>query len=456
MRKYELCEIYTPQRPVKTLSERSKLYSLEPIALNTGMSEGLISWITRLSSLYRSTNEELMRAILRENLHIKIDLRSSHNYFRRSNGMNEWSNSLVSLLEQLTFRNDLSYLTALPYSQSVTEMYLMRQKHRCWCPACFEHWVKEGVTLYEPLFWSFAISKICPVHLSTLQDTCRQCKKQMYPYSVKQQIGYCDYCKSWLGETDTHVYTQSDVDYQLFVVKSLCDIIAHAPKMNSLPIKNRSKALFSRLTYQFTDGKKKTFAKMCRLNSGTMRNYILGESLPGLYNLINISYTVNIPAFDLLFCDLESSSQTFNSEVKINTNVLRLKKINRLDQKKIDTIQKRLDNILLHADSIVTITQICQEFSISQPTFINFFPEQRTKLIELNKALLNKEKEQRMSDLILFVQQITEELYNSGIYPSYRSVVDKCNKMSFSQELRNVWRNKLIELGVVERVNQFQ
>jgi hypothetical protein len=456
MQKYELCEVHNPIKSNTYFPERSRLFSLHPIGFGTGMCEGLISWITRLAALYRTTNEKLIRTILRENPQTKVNFSATHSYLRRSNGMNEWSLSLVRLLEQLTFRNDLLYLTALPYSQSISVMYLMRH-HRSWCPACFDQWAQEEHTIFEPLFWTFSVSKVCPVHYIELEDTCYNCAKKMYPYYAKQQIGYCDYCKSWLGNSETKIHTLPVENYQFFAVNSLCNIIAQTPKTKSLPIKNRSKALFQKLAQEFTDGKKKTFSKMCKLNYTLINGYITGKYLPCLHHLINISYTVNIPITDLLYCNLENNALDFYSSAKINNHVLRPKRKSRkLDPELIETINVRLDNILLSGDSHVSIQQICKEYNISQPTFVKYFSTQRNKLIDLNKTLLAKEKEKRMNELIHNVQQITESLYNSGIYPSLRKVADKCIQMSFKQELRNVWKEKMIELNIVERVNKYQ
>lgn len=59
------------------------------------------------------------------------------------------------------------------------------------------------------------------------------------------------------------------------------------------------------------------------------------------------------------------------------------------------------------------------------------------------------------NELVKQVRYHTEQIYLSGEYPSYRSVILYVNKMSFSAELRELWRSKLKKLGVIERVNQW-
>jgi hypothetical protein len=56
---------------------------------------------------------------------------------RTLNGPNKTTGNWVSVLQALTLRDDLQYLTMLPWSGSIAPRNLIRRE-QAWCPICYE------------------------------------------------------------------------------------------------------------------------------------------------------------------------------------------------------------------------------------------------------------------------------------------------------------------------------
>jgi hypothetical protein len=81
--------------------------------------------------------------------------------------MREMTAKLVTVLEELTMRQDLRFLTLLSWKGMIYDQGLFRNS-RAWCPCCWEEWRQENKTIYEPLLWSFKDVEFCVIHKQRL------------------------------------------------------------------------------------------------------------------------------------------------------------------------------------------------------------------------------------------------------------------------------------------------
>lgn len=160
---------------------RSRLYSLEPIGVETSNTESIGSYVTRLAQEHCVTPKKLIMGeiapvIMDDKYHPQMLSKNISTLFSNSdakpgiNGMRKMTRSLVDALEQLTLRQDLRYLSCLTWKGVIRERGLFRQ-NKAWCPQCFEQWRKENKTIYEPLLWSFKDVNYC------LQHNCKLCDR---------------------------------------------------------------------------------------------------------------------------------------------------------------------------------------------------------------------------------------------------------------------------------------
>jgi transcriptional regulator with XRE-family HTH domain len=162
------------------LPVRSRLHSIEPIGIGTPFVESLTGYMIRLAAAHAVRVSDL----------IEYELRTSIPYFHSVskianviNGVNESAQNWVSALERFTLRDNLRFLTLLPFASLLKTPFLIRQE-RAWCPRCYESRKAQGHDVYEQLLWSLQPVEICPLHNTPLETSCPTCQAW-----VAQQFG---------------------------------------------------------------------------------------------------------------------------------------------------------------------------------------------------------------------------------------------------------------------------
>ncbi|SFF45017.1 TniQ protein [Paenibacillus algorifonticola] len=111
--------------------ERSKLHSLEPIGVGTEVVESLTSYIGRLAESHNITTGVLLKNILGPQSNKKY-LFEVKNQTKNPNSFRDYINNygviareFVLTIEQLTLRNDIQYLTLVPWNGFVGKRRLL-------------------------------------------------------------------------------------------------------------------------------------------------------------------------------------------------------------------------------------------------------------------------------------------------------------------------------------------
>ena len=246
----------------------SRLYSLEPIGIETPFTESISSYVTRLAQEHCVTPKKLIMGEIAPNImgdkyHPEMLAKNVSTLFGNSdakpaiNGMREMTRSLVEALEQLTLRQDLKFLSCVTWKGIIKERGLFRQ-NKAWCPQCFEQWQTAKKPIYEPLLWSFKDVNFCSQHHCQLCDRCPHCDSQQRAISNNSRLGYCDRCKQWLVKSTLTEYSSpEDAQKNYLIAKGIAKLIACTPKLKYYPnlndLKNKLKLIlfcFERAIHQ--------------------------------------------------------------------------------------------------------------------------------------------------------------------------------------------------------------
>ena len=188
---YDSCNLEKPLIPL-----RSRLYHLEPIGIGTPYVESLTSYIARLAEAHCLTPIHLLK-------HAKDPL--SNKFFQQKNlfgmkhntgevnGIGKTALELVNILEKVTLRKDLKFLTLLIWSEVFPQKKLIKTT-RCWCPLCYQNNLLNNQPIYEPLLWSLTVVEICPLHKILLENCCDYCHRELPPLATNFRIGFCSKC----------------------------------------------------------------------------------------------------------------------------------------------------------------------------------------------------------------------------------------------------------------------
>ena len=115
------------------------------------------------------------------------------------NGIGKQSRSWVHALEAATSRNDLRFLTLLPFREILPHQGLLFRRAQAWCPQCLHQRGRERKAAYLPLLWSLRPVTICALHGQPLLELCPYCSRSFGPLLANSRPGYCGHCRRWLG-----------------------------------------------------------------------------------------------------------------------------------------------------------------------------------------------------------------------------------------------------------------
>ncbi|PSF37985.1 hypothetical protein C7H19_08420 [Aphanothece hegewaldii CCALA 016] len=233
--------LWSPQR--LEIPQRSRLFRLEPVGVGTPYTESLSSYLNRLAQEHCLTTQKLVMGEIAPLILINEDnagllqknvshLLSNSDAKPAINGMREMTGQLVTVLEQLTMRQDLRFLSLFCWKGIIHERGLFRNT-RAWCHCCLEEWKQEKKIIYEPLLWSFKDVEVCLRHQQRLIEECPYCGSRSPVISRLSSLGFCSHCYEWLGK-DTK--EQENVEQYRVTIQGIGELIALTPQLRYEPI----------------------------------------------------------------------------------------------------------------------------------------------------------------------------------------------------------------------------
>ncbi len=226
-----------------TIPLRSRLFCLKPVGVGTPYTESLGSYVNRLAREHCLTSQKLIMGevaplILKDEERAELLSKNIGHLLGNTdakpaiNGMRDMTERLVTVLEQLTMRQDLAFLTLLSWKGMIYDRQLFRN-YRAWCPCCLEEWKRQKKTIYEPLLWSFKDVEICLSHKQRLIEECPHCNARLPVFARFSPVGFCSRCQGWLGDNKEG---EEDGEQYRGNIEGIGDLIAVTPQMGYKPI----------------------------------------------------------------------------------------------------------------------------------------------------------------------------------------------------------------------------
>jgi hypothetical protein len=187
--------IWDIHEPLSVLS--SALYHLEPIGVGTPCVESLTGYFKRLAQKHHLRVVDLI-AFCSEQTQENV-MPSTTQKLSRIDGITESARAWSPLLQKLTCRQDVQYLSMVYWDPVLNPYRLLRQYH-AWCPLCYADWLEAETPLYEPLLWRLQIVDACLLHHRKLVDRCPVCHQRLTVLANSSSVGFCPKCRSWLGD----------------------------------------------------------------------------------------------------------------------------------------------------------------------------------------------------------------------------------------------------------------
>jgi transcriptional regulator with XRE-family HTH domain len=419
---------------------RSRLFNLEPIGIGTPYIESLSSYIARLASNHYLRVGDLLKHIIL----VKLDM--THYLFdsnrSRINKFGQFTDKLISVLEELTSRTDLKYLTLKKWESVFINCNITFNPHLRWCPRCLTYCRDNNMEIYEPLIWSISCIKICPKHKIELSTVCHHCNKYPRTFTSKAKPGYCPHCENWLGE-EYHCkeVTGLELKRQLMLSNAVGELLSHNNVDSPSVSNNRITVSIKIIMKTAANGKIKKFAKLINKTPYLVSQWIKGRRHPEFESLLDICEATNIKVVDLLLDRLDYYSiELINiPQRKIKKNYIRR------DLKHIET---HLENSYLNEYPPPSLAELKRRLNYNK--IGERFPVICKKIKHKYQDYKKTQREIIMMNKIKDVEEIMKDLHINFEYPNVDLVRSKMKSPSSFRDplIRETYQQMLRELGL--------
>ncbi|HEU5382243.1 MAG TPA: TniQ family protein [Ktedonobacteraceae bacterium] len=409
------------------IPSRSTLFPLKPMALGTRCGESLTSYIARLAEAHCLFVGVMMNKILapaltelfpessRTSLSIS-DGRQSNTL----NGANICTSNAVRILEHFTCRQDLHFLTLLPWAKVFPTVNLMHD-HRAWCPVCYDEWRAQGQTIYDPLLWTLQEVSICSQHDVYLNLSCphQDCQKKQFGIGWRMRPGYCLYCGRWLGmarEALPIALTQipeNELVWQRWICATLGDLLACAPKITVFPARKRVTDTLHFLVQRVSQGSPTAFEQALGLSGRLVAHWLKERKLPRIDGLLRICYALDLSLSEFLLSDLETLQPCLLSK-RVQQRPDRKVRLS-VPGFRLSQMQQALENALERDEQPPpTVVGIARRFGHDSHTLYERWPEHCHVIAARYSAYLSRRKAERMQRLRAEIRGAALQLHAEG------------------------------------------
>ncbi len=426
---------------------RSKLYGLVPCGLGTVWQESLTSYLNRLARLHHVPPLHLAAQEIFPHL--------TQGYSRQHLSVFSWSTSAsvngngslarewASILEGLTKRSDLHFLTLHWWVGDLPPHKLLREKP-AWCPACYAEWKDKGIPIYEPLLWIFPTVTICMKHLCKLEEYCPGCERRQSFIRVQTALDQCTRCKTWLGSPTPALVSLNPetTEWQRWVVHALeelrCAMLSSALPPWEQFFTNLSGSCEGR-------GEQSRLAELAGLARGQLATWLRRSHTPTLQSILEFCYVCNVTPLQVLTGNLTPLKRVIQEGKPYRPPRARrpLRSVDR------EHCLKRMQAILDGREEPLGYVQLARQLGYSGQVLLYHFPQECALLSQQIKVHRRQRKEQRLGQVQEEVRQAMLALHTQGVYPSQNKVADLLSdpNVLFQPEAKATWRALCRELG---------
>lgn len=280
----------------RVMPPRSRLYSLQPMAIGTQHVESLSSYIMRVAEAHTVS----VRTLILKEIFPDLPTMPKNTHFsglHSLNGMSACFEQWVAILGKLTSRRDLCALTLLPWQRLLASDGILRRR-RTWCPRCFWEWQRSGMPIYECLAWALAPVTVCPVHYVFLEQHCPHCRRPMLVLSAHAHPGFCAHCNGWLGDDSnapTSPASAQVMEDQLWIANQAGEFLALGNAVGNHDSHCHLLGNLQRMLVELARGNLQLLGRQTRISSAALNAWLTGKRLPSLALVIRLCQNLRVP-----------------------------------------------------------------------------------------------------------------------------------------------------------------
>ncbi|PDZ66508.1 TniQ family protein [Bacillus thuringiensis] len=404
---------------------RSRLYGLCPKRRDTPFVESLLSYLIRLAEAHAVHFGDLLAyevaPILGKKYLLNSIDRGGNRFYdgaRTINGTEKNAKDMVTVLECLTGTGQLEELTLSRFREIFPARGLIR-KSLAWCPECLNELMKKD-SLYYPLIWCMTAYNVCTNHKIYLNEECPTCNKLIPFLHRKSRVGICPYCQSQLFKP---LNTLQFIDYKDYYISQS---VENFFKDESKESKFRLYSLYGNLStilHASFDGNIKQFANYIDVPKTTAWGWLNKEAIPPLNKILDIAYTLKIPA-QVLYTDHKKVQITPNVLVSDMNQAIKKREKFILSKEEVSTYLSETEKKQFGVKAIV---DIAKDLKCSTKFLYTNFPEECKKISNRNHQIKTEEKSLYLSTLKEQIQEVCYNYFSQGVFPTRKLLEEELN-----------------------------
>lgn len=373
---------------------RSRLYHLAPIGIGTPEVESLTGYIARLSAAHRisvySFYKYLVFSIIQKASVFWGRSVLSSAYVRSLNGIGTIAKDAVDAIGALTMRSDISHLTWLFWSDTLSLSKLFKPQ-RVWCPCCYEDWRITGRVIYEPLIWTLNAIEVCTKHRMRLRPDCPHCGRSQEWLAHRSRPGYCNKCREWLGtsgvsdsQRSCKLLEVSEWEYQQWVSESIGALLAASLSLSVKPTKEASVESLTLCVEKFTRGNAEAFSKILPIAVYQIGRWKRGKLQPQLGTILKLCYLMGVNLVDFLTGHIDVEQLT----VAVQSFAIQHPYESQKQAVKTDrrAIGRKFKRVLRSKKMPPSVTALAARWNINVALLHRYFPEMCQTVIERRRV----------------------------------------------------------------------
>lgn len=445
----------------------SRLYHLEPIGMESPWVESFTSYVARLAAAHQVyvralVTDEILPSLKQSHLHRDGAPRYDHltTFWKRSatlNGTSPTTSTWVDALEQLTRRQDLRFLTMLPWAEVLSCRGCVRRT-QAWCPACYQEWRETEQPIYQPLLWALEVIKVCPRHGIRLHERCpyQDCGQNLPHLAPHLQLGYCSHCQRWLGASSSgEGVSASTADteqvWHCWANGAVGEMVAATPQFMTVPRQEAFAATIRNYIQQKLGGNFSLFARKLRVHRRTAWEWGEEQQKPQLAALLHVCAYFGVTPTDFFF---RSLLETVLPPQPSETSQASAKKARKSYRKfAAERLYAALDAALQNEEMPPpSMQELGRRLGYDASHLAKHFPEHCHEISARYRRFQQSQRLSRLQQACSEVKQMARTLYSQKRFPSERQVGKGLNKRGALREyaIRAALKDTVRTIGDLE------
>ena len=445
------------------LPPHSRLYDLIPCGIGTPYVESLTSYVMRLAEAHSVSLRDLLIHELAPQLRPLVHQETGHlkagavsRFLRQSvalNGLRVTAKQLAEAMNMLTGRGDLQMLTFLPWADAISVKKLLRRT-KAWCPFCLESWRETSQPCYEPLLWSVECLSMCPLHSEPFSTCCPFCACASAPLTSRSQPGYCSWCHRWLGQpfegraNRGSYFVDDPWKIQRWIASQVGEVLAAVPSFSQPLHREDALAVLSTFVHRELEGRLTRAARSLSLTDPILRQWLYGNHVPQLRNLLQACCALGISLLSLLLGTADAFPQAGKRTWQLPPSEPLRKPFREFDAEIIHhALQQAWEDSSIPP---LSVNQIAQQLRYRPHQLTQLFPELCQAISSRYSRYQEQQRRSRYQSRCEEVRQAVFHLHAQGIHPSEVRVKQRLQKPSILRfpEVRAAWKMARHEVGV--------